>query len=196
MKLKPDDLQLLRGPLLFLLAAVLISLVWWVGTWQYLRVVEGEQDAMRRSLGAARAQLENAHTQQKYFGDNQATYAELKSKGLFDKQKRLEWIELITQLRDRRQIFSIDYNISAQKPFVGMVANLPALTSKIDLKIALLHEQDLLNFLKDFQQQAPGVFLLDFCSLQRSGDVDRAEVAPNIEANCTLQWLTLKENGA
>ncbi len=196
MKLKSDDLQLLRNPLLFLLAALLISLVWWMGSWQYLRVVKGEQDAVRRSLGAARAQLENARTQRKYFGDNQATYAELKSKGLLDKQKRLEWIELIAQLRDRHQIYSIDYNVSAQKPFAGMNANLPVLTSKIDLKFALLHEQDLLSFLKDFQQLAPGVFLLDSCSLQRDGDANGVGAAPNIEANCTMQWVTLKEKGA
>lgn len=195
MKLKSDELKLLRTPLLFLLAALLISLGWWVGTWQYLRVVEGEQDATRRSLGAARAQLENARTQQKYFGDNLATYTDLVTKGLFDKQKRLEWIELIAQLRDRHQIYSIDYNISAQKPLEGMVANLPVFASKIDLKLTLLHEQDLVNFLNDFQQQAPGVFLLDSCSIQRDGDTIEAKLAPNIEANCTMQWVTLKETG-
>ena len=195
MKLKSDELRLLRTPLLFLLAALLISLGWWVGTWQYLRVVEGEQDATRRSLGAARAQLENARTQQKYFGDNLATYTDLVTKGLFDKQKRLEWIELIAQLRDRHQIYSIDYNISAQKPLEGMVANLPVFASKIDLKLTLLHEQDLVNFLNDFQQQAPGVFLLDSCSIQRNGDTIEVKLAPNIEANCTMQWVTLKETG-
>ena len=196
MKLKPADLRLLRAPLMFFLIAVLISLIWWVGTWQYVRALENEQNAAQRSLGAARAQLENARTQRKYFGENQAMYGELKNKGLFDQQKRLDWIELVTQLRDRHQIFSVDYSIAAQKSFTDAVANLPVLASKIDLKISLLHEQDLLNFLAEFQQRAPGIFLLDACRLHRDADAANATAIPNIEANCTMQWITLKENGA
>ena len=196
MKLKPADLRLLRAPLMFFLIAVLISLIWWVGTWQYARALENEQNAAQRSLGAARAQLENARTHRKYFGENQAMYGELKNKGLFDQQKRLDWIELVTQLRDRHQIFSVDYSIAAQKSFTDAVANLPVLASKIDLKISLLHEQDLLNFLAEFQQRAPGIFLLDACRLHRDADAANATAIPNIDANCTMQWITLKENGA
>lgn len=192
-KIKPDDVAMLRGALLFLLAALTISAAAWVGSWQYRRMAEGEQEAAARRLGAARAQLENARLQQRYFADNQATYGELAAKGLFGDEKRLDWIETINRLRDRHRIFSIDYDISAQQLFPTQVANVAAYASKIDLKFALLHEQDLLGFLSDFKKDAPGLFVLDSCALKRDLFGEAKAKEPNLAGSCTMQWITVKE---
>ena len=192
-KIKSDDFAMLRGALMFLLAAITISVAGWVGSWQYRRMAESEQDAAARSLGAARAQLENARSQQRYFAENQATYGELAAKGLFGDEKRLDWIETINRLRDRHRIFSIDYDISAQQRFPTQAASVAAYASKIDLKFALLHEKDLLDFLADFKKDAPGLFMLDSCALKREAFGDANAKEPNLVGNCTMQWITVKE---
>jgi hypothetical protein len=193
MKIKPDDFSLLRGALLFLLAATIISLAGWVGSWQYRKMAESEQDAAQRSLGAARAQLANARSQQQFFSENRSTYAELAAKGLFGDEKRLDWIEAINKLRDRHRIFNIDYELSPQQRMATPATNVAAFVSKIDLKFTLLHEQDLLDFLDDFKKEAPGIFVLDSCALSREMYVELKATAPNLSGNCTMQWITVKE---
>ena len=193
MKIKPDDLSLLRGALLFLLAATIISLAGWVGSWQYRKMVESEQDAAQRSLTAARAQLANARSQQQFFSENRSTYAELASKGLFGEEKRLDWIEAIHKLRDRHRIFNIEYELAPQQRFANEATNIAAFTSKIDLKFALIHEQDLLDFFADFKKEAPGIFVLDSCALSRSIKGEPKPKEPNLSGNCTMQWITVKE---
>ena len=193
MKIKPDDFSLLRGALLFLLAATIISLAGWVGSWQYRKMAESEQDAAQRSLSAARAQLANARSQQQFFSENRSTYAELAAKGLFSEEKRLDWIEAVHKLRDRHRIFNIEYELAPQQRFANEATNVAAFVSKIDLKFALLHEQDLLDFLADFKKEAPGIFVLDSCALSRETSAEPKAKEPNLSGKCTMQWITVKE---
>jgi hypothetical protein len=195
-KLKQGDLELLRGALLFLTAAIVVSVVWWVGSWQYRSMVEGEQNSAQRRLNAARAQIDNARAQQKYFNENQLTYGELRTRGLFGEEKRLDWIETIKQLRDRHQIFSIDYDIAAQRPFAAEGSNIAAFSSKIDLQFTVLHEQDLLDFLADFKLKSPGIFLMDSCALKRQSLGVAGALEPDLAGVCTMQWITVKEKSS
>ncbi len=195
-KLKQGDVELLRGALLFLTAAIVLSAVWWVGSWQYRHMVEGEQDSAQRRLNATRAQLDNARAQQKYFNENQMTYGELRTRGLFGEEKRLDWIETIKQLRDRHQIFTIDYDIAAQRPLGAEASNVAAFSSKIDLQFTVFHEQDLLDFLADFKARAPGIFILDSCVLKRQSLGASGGLESNLAGACTMQWITVKEKSS
>ena len=192
-KIKPDDVALLRGALFFLLAAVFVSLAVWVGSWQYQKMTEGEEDAAKRSLGAARAQLANARAQQQFFAENRSAYAELGERGLFNEEKRLDWIESVHRLRDRHHIFNVDYELSPQEKMATPTTNVDAYASKIDIKFSLLHEQDLIDFLADFKKEMPGIFLLDSCAINRETSGASAVREPNLAGNCTMQWITVKE---
>jgi hypothetical protein len=196
LKFKHNDFDLLRGALLFLTTAMVVSAVWWVGSWQYRQMLEDEKNSAQRSLNAARAQLDNARAQQKYFNENQATYGELRTRGLFGEERRLDWIETIRRLRDRNQIFTIDYDIAPQRRFVADASNVVAFSSKIDIKFDLLHEQDLLDFLTDFNKQAPGIFLLDSCALKRQTRGMTSGEEANLAGACTMQWVTVKEKSS
>ena len=192
-KIKPDDFSMLRGATIFLVAAILISLAAAIGSWQYRQMTEREVEAAQRRLSAVRAQLSNARAQRQYFSENQATYGELATKGLFGEEHRLDWIETINRLRDRHRIFSIDYELSAQQRLTSAPVNVAAYASKIDLKFSLLHEQELLDFIADFKKEAPGIFVLDSCALSRQAYADMATAATTLNGNCTMQWITVKE---
>jgi hypothetical protein len=193
MKFSKTDLNLLRAPFLLLVVAVVLSVAWIVGTYQYRRAMEDAHASAQRGLSAARSQLENAKTQKKYFQENVKTYDELAAKGLFGAERRLDWIERINRLREKHQIFSVDYDIAAQKPFEATAVNVAAQASKIDMKIAVLHEQDLLDFLADLKRESPGIFLLDSCAMKRIDAGIADALKPNLTAYCTLQWITVKE---
>ena len=193
MKIRPEDFSLLRGSLLFFMIAVILSVAGWVGSWQYQKIVDEEKSAAERSLSAARAQLANARAQRQYFAENQSTYAELANKGLFSEEKRLDWIETIQRLRDRHRIFNIDYTLSAQEPMAPGAANVAAYATKVDLQFGLLHEQDLLDFFADFRNEVPGIFVLNSCALKREGQKVAMATESNLSADCSLQWISVKE---
>ena len=61
------------------------------------------------------------------------------------------------------------------------------------LQINLLHEEQLLQLFAKMQQQMSGWFMLDGCSLSRTGSPD--ELAP-LKADCTGGWFTMKNRNA
>ena len=61
--------------------------------------------------------------------------------------------------------------------------------SNITLQLDLLHEEQLLHFFANVRKQMKGWFMLDGCTLSRTGATD--EIAP-LKAECTGGWVTLK----
>lgn len=195
MKIRKDDMLLLRGPLLALGVAMLVAAALTIGTRQYRLALQREVASAQRNLNAANAQLTNARNQEVHFTRNTQMYQVLVKKGLFAGERRLEWIDAVSALRERHELFNIDYDISSQGALRTPDAPAGALASKVEMRIQALHEHDLINFLNDLKAQAPGVFVLDFCSIKH--EVSTSEkLGPNITAYCTLQWITVKEKNA
>jgi hypothetical protein len=53
----------------------------------------------------------------------------------------------------------------------------------------LLHAGDLLRFFDLLQQQGAGLFLIDSCDVDRTGD-GSMRYQPNLSATCELSWIT------
>jgi hypothetical protein len=56
----------------------------------------------------------------------------------------------------------------------------------------LLHEGDLFNILNRLNNNAKGIFSLSSCRLSQNGKIVESADAPNINAECDLQWFTIK----
>jgi len=61
------------------------------------------------------------------------------------------------------------------------------------LDFSLLHEGQLLNFLDTLSKEAKGMYLLESCTLTRNDFVRQLRFIPNLQAKCTLGWITLNE---
>lgn len=192
MKLTASDWGILRGAFFSLGIAIFCALALVIGSHQYRLALENERANAERSVSAARMQLSNAKKQDTQYTSNKVLYGAVAKRGLFDAERRLEWIDKVSQLREKHRLFSVDYDISPQGPFDSRGLDLAARASKVNLKIAALHEQDLANFLADLKTEAPGIFLLDACALERKSTSEATELAPQIFADCTMQWLTVK----
>jgi hypothetical protein len=69
--------------------------------------------------------------------------------------------------------------------------------SVMKISLGLLHEEDLMRFMHALTERQAGVFTLRECSLQRqgAGKIESAKVQPNLQADCSLAWLSLSEAG-
>jgi hypothetical protein len=63
----------------------------------------------------------------------------------------------------------------------------------VKLKARALHEGDILSFIDALTRNPQGFYPVDRCSMRRIEVADPESLAPRVEADCTLEWITLKE---
>ena len=60
------------------------------------------------------------------------------------------------------------------------------------LRARALHEGDLLAFIDDLTQTPQGFYPVDKCIIRRV-EAPADTIQPRVEAECTLEWVTLRE---
>lgn len=192
-----EELPLIRRALLTLGATLAVSATL-VGTSQL--ALSQARDTMNQALAqrsAAIGRNAQAETDKREALDYQAKFVQLRQQGFVGEEQRLDWTEQIRRIRDNLQLLPITYEIAAQRP-VAIAAegvttgDYELRSSRMTLKMELLHEMDLLNFLDVLKRQ--GRYATQSCTVER----DRAAnipgpLSPRLLAECELVWLTLGE---
>ena len=114
-------------------------------------------------------------------------------RGLMQSERRLDFVELMNALRARHGILALDYEIAPQRAlaFAGN-RTFPAvdiLASRVTLKLRALHEGDALAFIDSLGESRQ----LDRCVLRRLEASSPTALQPRVEADCTLEWITMRE---
>ena len=132
-----------------------------------------------------------------------AHFNDLSGRGIFGDEHRLDWIELIRRIKDTRKLIDIQYEIAPQQTLdaailPGSSGNYVFLASKMQLRMKLLHEEDLLNFLSDLRASAHAYLRLRSCDVERLPRIsgDNRGITPQLSANCTIDWITIREKKA
>jgi hypothetical protein len=74
-------------------------------------------------------------------------------------------------------------------------ASVDVLASRVKLKARALHEGDLIGFVDGLARTAQGFYPVDRCLVRRM-EAPAETLQPRVEAECTLEWITLKEKRA
>jgi len=108
----------------------------------------------------------------------------------------MDLVELVNLLRARHQLAALDYEIAPQRPlqFAGgrYFASIDVLASRVKLRARALHEGDLLGFIDDLTRTPQGFYPVDKCVIRRV-EAAADTIQPRVEAECTLEWVTLRE---
>jgi len=127
-------------------------------------------------------------------------YNELSGRGIFGDERRLDWVEQIRAIRNERKLFDIQYEIAPQRTIdaatlPGSSGNYEFLTSTMQLRMKLLHEEDLLYFLADLRELAPAYIRVRSCDVARlpKATGESRGVPPQLDADCTIDWITIRE---
>ena len=149
-----------------------------------------------RRLQEARTRLESARRERDSLQESADVFRTLVDRGLLQGERRLELVELVNTLRARHQI-SLDYEIAPQRPLAlagGRVfASVDVLASRVKMKARALHEGDILAFIDSLTRNPQGFYPIDRCSMKRIEVAAADSLQPRVEADCTLEWITLKE---
>jgi hypothetical protein len=190
------DLQALRNPLLALAAAALIGAlaVYYSGR---LMV------SARQQLAQQQAQLKDARTRLQRSGDEKdiivryiGGFRQLERTGFVGDEQRINWLDGLRLANQQADLFGVDYQIGAQKPYAYASEFSPGALamneSAMRVRFRLLHEGDLGRFFDSLARQGTGIFTVDQCQLRRidTGGVIRYQ--PNVSAECELSWITVR----
>jgi hypothetical protein len=120
-------------------------------------------------------------------------YVALVERGAVGEEQRLGWADTLRRLANELRLPYVRFSGGPRRP-VGP-EHLPAdaasaLVSPMDLQLGLVHEGDLLRLL-DGLHEAPGLFTVQGCRLERSTGVAPEPGRANVSGSCQLQWLSI-----
>ncbi len=128
-------------------------------------------------------------------------YQRLEKKGFIGEENRLNWVETLGAIAEKKKVITIEYNIKASQPYRPAYTVNASLfqinSSEMVLHMKLLHEHDLLDIFTELNRLAEGVYDIKRCKMQRQHKIIANDAGTtNIVAECTLNWFTLQSKGS
>ncbi|MDR3298413.1 MAG: hypothetical protein LBU43_00040 [Candidatus Accumulibacter sp.] len=164
-------------------------------------VVSGERvAAARTAFSTARAErnaidgkLQRLRGEEHEIRHKAALFGQLQADGVIGEEQRLEWVELLKEIRDQRRLIEIRYEFAPQHALGDApVESFGLYASAMKLQARLLHEEDLIHLLDDLRQQARALIQIKRCDVTRRTNVDDA-LQGLLQADCLIDWITLRE---
>lgn len=142
------------------------------------------------------ARLQQVRDEEQEIRQQAGRFRDLQSRGIIGEEERLDWLELIKDIRERRRLLALHYEIAAPRTLdrnAGAGLNFYASAMKIQLQ--LLHEADLLRFLGDLRQEAKALIQVRSCKLSRrpQTDTEHPPGLAQLQADCEIDWITASE---
>ena len=200
MKFSTKDLPHIRGLLIMLALALILGAVLIYVSDGVLTKAQQSKIIADREWSEALRKLERTKNEQEDLQGYYHQYQNLVEQNVIGQERRLDWIETIEKIRNQLNIFSVKYKLEPQET-LNLENNSTSNSfdlhrSNMTLDISLLHEGQLLNFFDALSEEAKGMYLLESCTLTRNDLVRQLRFIPNLQAECTLGWITLNEKNA
>ena len=158
--------------------------------------------AAQKQLKDALRELSAAQDDRANMANYAEEYAVLLKRNIIGSEQRLDWIDGLETIRKENVALGFSYTIAPQKTYTPPTAidsgNFVLNASDMTLHLDLLHEGQLANFFGAVRNTIKGDFLLDGCAIERQpkGATVSHGVAPQLTAECSGVWLTLKNRNA
>ena len=200
MNFSADELKKLAAPIALLLALVAAGagLIYWVDREQ--RIAAQQLEEARGERGQAHDKLTRIAEEEKEVSDKLAVYRQLKSLHILGEEQRLEWADSMTRIRTSRELLDLRYIVERQRSLVsvpGKPANVDFYASTMKVDIALLHEGDLLVFLRDLREAGNAYYSIKRCAISRTGQAPTGtSIVPRLRADCDVDLITIIDRAA
>ncbi len=124
----------------------------------------------------------------------------MKSLHILGEEQRLEWADAMTRIRTTRELLDLRYLVDKQRllsTFAGKPAGVELYASSMRVEIALLHEGDLLGFLRDLRDSGNAYYSVKRCAISRTGTAPTGtSIVPRLRADCEIDLITIIDRAA
>lgn len=189
-----EGFRALRGSWILLGLAVLAAVAVGVGGhWITQRDIR-DGNASDKRVRDARTRLDGARRERDNLAESAEVFRALVERGILQDERRLDLVELVADLRRRHGLLALEYDIAPQRALPGsQFGSVEVLSSRVKLRARALHEGDLLAFIEDLARSPRGLYPVDRCVIKRIVDDPPTTLRPRVEAECNVEWITLKE---
>lgn len=195
MKLGRSDLKWLRLPVAGCIALVLVGVAGYFAAVNYLRETRSLAVAESAQRAEVQARLASASEEEREIKANLQQYQALAARGVVGEENRLDWVDTVTAIKNERRLFDISYSIEPQKaldyPGFGPDGGVKFMVSRVKMKLLLLHEEDLLNFISDLARRGKPYLSVRNCDVQRESRAGGTTLAPRLRAECVFDLITI-----
>jgi hypothetical protein len=200
MNFSAQELRKLAAPLALLVAllAAGAGLMYWIE--QEQRTTHQQLAGAREERNQARDRLTRIAEEEKEVNDKLEVYRRLKSLHILGEEQRLEWADAMTRIRNARELLDLRYSVGRQQTITsvpGKPANVDFYSSTMKVDIALLHEGDLLGFLRDLRESGNAFYSVKRCAISRTGiAATGTSIVPRLRAECDIDLITIMDRAA
>jgi len=195
MNFTAQELKKLALPLLLLVAllAAGAGLLYW--TRAQVTSATRELAAAIAAHNQARERLTRIAEEEKEVKDKLAVYRKLQDLHILGEERRLEWADAMTRIRTTGELLDVRYLVDRQRQlasFTGKPAGVAFFASTMKVNIALLHEGDLLTFLRELRDSGNAYYSVKRCAITRTGIAPTgASIVPRLRAECEIDLITI-----
>ncbi len=195
---KKDWSRLQWSVVLFVVLSVAGAVIAGISVKGFDEAVKANQQS-KRERDAAHGKAARASEEAQELREKIAIYRTLEARGIIGQEHRLDWIEKIRKIKKERKLIDVAYELGPQQRIASEVvaSNLNGfeiMSSPMQLQIAMLHENDLLDFLADLRAGIKGYIRIRECELTRAIVPPGSRgPTPQLRADCVLGWITLRE---
>ncbi|MEQ8426456.1 MAG: hypothetical protein RLT87_08145 [Gammaproteobacteria bacterium] len=195
-KQSDTDWSVLRTPLILLFACVLVSGSMIAGSYYFNTAMEKEYKLQKTQFQTISRRYLDIDQEEKLLLDYYPRFVKLYNDGIIGRERRLDWIEALRQSGEKVDIPKLSYAIESQSEYLPAYSinynGFKLYSSRMELKLGLLHEGDMFNLLNALNNNAKGLYTVSQCSFKKRENQIRFERDHvNIDTACTLQWITI-----
>jgi hypothetical protein len=198
MKLGRDDLKQLGLPVAGCLVLILAAVACYFAADGYLQKTKLLGAAASTQRAEVQKRLASANEEEREIKASLQQYQVLAARGIIGEEKRLDWVDTVTAIKNERRLFNIGYSIEPQKelayPGFSAGAGVKFMVSRVKMNLQLLHEEDLLNFIDDLAQRGKPYLSVRSCDVQREDRGAGTTLAPRLRAECVFDLITISLN--
>lgn len=188
------EIKALQAPLLLLLATAIAAAAAVYTTGKLLQDASTELAGQQVQLREAVTRLQKSGEERQLIVRYLESYRQLQRAGFIGEEQRINWLDGLRLANQQTELFGVDYQISAQRPYPYAAefdpGRLALYQSTMRLRFRLLHEEDLTRFFNALAGIGAGVFALDECTLRRIDTGSAIRYQPNLIADCEVSWIT------
>ena len=191
------DWSYLRRPLIMLALATLFSIAITMVGFQYEKVQHEQYQTALSTLRSTHKLYSNIVNDIDLLDQYRNLYSEYKATGLVGDERRLSWIESLESTNEVLRLPTLGYSLRPQEKFqrpgFKLQRGVSVMASPMELKIGMLHEEDLFALLEGLHLSIRNLFTVDSCSITRQGAIGSSldTKKTNLRSQCTIRWVTI-----
>lgn len=186
----------LPGSIALLVLAILFAAGLIFGVLHYSSLVDLDFRQIRGQQAESRNSLARVREDEMEIRERIHRYQQLVAHERTQPEHRIDWVETIRRIKEKRRLISLDYEIAPQRPLdphQPPADSFRYMVSPMKLDMHLLHENDLLGLLSDLKSQVQAIVSVRQCTIERLPASGTQPTNALLRAQCEIDWITLQE---